>query len=178
MQSQQPTHWSLLAGLAMVLGILACLVVLLKHNPGPERASEALPVIGAVANFSLTNQSGQAVSLADLKGRPWVADIIFTRCAGPCPEMTRKMKELQEALPASSRARLISLTTDADFDTPEVLARYGERFAADPARWTFLTGGKVEIANLAIDSLKLTAPMGRKYLFEGQAGKLPEMRIL
>jgi cytochrome oxidase Cu insertion factor (SCO1/SenC/PrrC family) len=67
------------------------------------------------------------------------------------------MKELQDTLPATSPARLVTLTTDADFDTAEVLGRYGERFGADFDRWTFLTGDKVGIANLAIDSLKLTA---------------------
>jgi cytochrome oxidase Cu insertion factor (SCO1/SenC/PrrC family) len=37
------------------------------------------------------------------------------------------------------------------------LKAYAERFQADPQRWTFLTGTKKDIANLAIDSLKLTA---------------------
>ena len=157
MGSEQRPNWSLFVGLALVLGILACLVILLKRGAGPNRASEALPVIGQVADFTLTNQDNHAVSLADLKGHVWVADIIFTRCAGPCPEMTRKMKELQEALPDSSTARLVSLTTDADYDSPEVLARYADRYGADAGRWMFLTGDKVGIANLAIDSLKLTA---------------------
>lgn len=155
MGSSQRSTWPLLVGLTLMLGILACLVVLLKYNP--DRASTDLPVIGPVADFVLTNQSGQSVTLADLKGRVWVADIIFTRCAGPCPEMTRKMKELQEAFPATGSARLVTLTTDADYDTPDVLAQYGERYDANPAQWTFLTGDKVAIANLAIDSLKLTA---------------------
>ncbi|HEX4341993.1 MAG TPA: SCO family protein, partial [Verrucomicrobiae bacterium] len=64
-------------------------------------------------------------------------------------------------LPASSGTKLISLTTDADFDTPPVLQKYAERFGADSNRWTFLTGDKRAVANLAIDSLKLTA-MERK----------------
>src|SRR5208283_2534015 len=97
------------------------------------------------------------VTLATLRGHVWVADIIFTRCGGPCPRMTRQMKDLQEALPANSQARLVTLTTDADFDTPAVLKAYGERFGADFNRWLFLTGTKPGIANLAIDSLKLTA---------------------
>lgn len=157
MGSEQRPNWMLFIGMALVLGILACLVVLLNLRPEPERASGDLPVIGPVADFLLTNQNAQAVELEDLKGHPWVADIIFTRCAGPCPEMTRKMKELQEALPASSSARLVTLSTDADYDTPEVLARYADRYQADDQRWLFLTGDKVAIANLAIDSLKLTA---------------------
>jgi cytochrome oxidase Cu insertion factor (SCO1/SenC/PrrC family) len=70
--------------------------------------------------------------------------------------MTRQMKELQDALPAASAPRLVSLTTDADFDTPPVLQKYAERFGAR-AHWLFLTGDKRAIANLAIDSLKLTA---------------------
>jgi cytochrome oxidase Cu insertion factor (SCO1/SenC/PrrC family) len=49
------------------------------------------------------------------------------------------------------------LTTDPDFDTPGVLKAYAQRFGAQPGRWTFLTGTKVQIAKLAIDSLKLTA---------------------
>ena len=95
-----------------------------------------------IADFTLTNQNGSAVSLADLRGQVWVADIIFTRCPGPCLKMTRQMKELQEALPPASQAKLVTLTTDADFDTPPVLKAYAERFGADTNRWMFLTGPK------------------------------------
>jgi protein SCO1 len=148
--------WGLWIGLALV-GVTLVLILLLAglKSVGPRNAP--LPVIGPVADFVLTNQNGRAVSLADLRGRVWVADMIFTRCPGPCLKMTRQMKELQDALPSGSRAQLISLTTDADFDTPQVLKAYAERFQADTNRWMFLTGPKREIASLAIDSLKLTA---------------------
>ena len=53
-----------------------------------------LPVIGQVADFTLTNQTGRAISLSDLRGHVWIADVIFTRCAGPCLGMTRQMKQL------------------------------------------------------------------------------------
>ena len=115
-----------------------------------------LPVLGQISDFTLTNQLGQAVTLADLRGHVWVADIIFTRCAGPCLKMSRQMKELQEGLPSTSNARFVSLTTDPGFDTPPVLKTYGEqRFGADAGRWIFLTGTKEEVANLAGKSLKL-----------------------
>ena len=116
-----------------------------------------LPVISPVADFALTNQDGRAVSLADLRGHVWLADIVFTRCAGPCPRMTRRMKEIQQALPSGSDARLITLTTDPTYDTPAILKAYAEKFGADPARWQFFTGPKKEIAALGRDSLKLTA---------------------
>jgi protein SCO1/2 len=38
-----------------------------------------------------------------------------------------------------------------------VLKAYGQRFGADFGRWSFLTGTPNQIAQLAIDSLKLTA---------------------
>ena len=117
----------------------------------------ALPVVGRVAAFTLTNQDGQIITLADLSNHVWVADIIFTRCAGPCPRMTGQMKSLQQALPPASDAKLVTLTTDPDHDTPAVMKRYGEHFGADFNRWVFLTGSKREIAGLAGDSLKLSA---------------------
>ncbi len=142
------------------MGLLIVIVAVsfVLSRVSSQRASfDTPPVISQVGDFTLTNQAGQAVTLSDLRGRVWVADIIFTRCAGPCPRMTRQMKLLQDALPPESRAKLVTLTTDPDFDTPEILKNYATRFEANPQRWLFLTGTKKEIAALAIDSLKLTA---------------------
>jgi protein SCO1/2 len=71
--------------------------------------------------------------------------------------MTGQMKSLQNLLPADSAAKLVTLTTDPENDSPAVLKKYGERFNADFNRWTFLTGTKQEIAALASGSLKLSA---------------------
>jgi protein SCO1 len=150
------TGWPVLIGFTLAAATLL-LAVLLMQLKSRVAKGQPLPVIGPIADFTLTNQNGRAVSLADLRGRVWIADIIFTRCPGPCLKMTRQMKELQDALPPGSRTQLVSLTTDADFDTPPVLKAYAERFQADTNRWMFLTGPKRAIANLAIDSLKLTA---------------------
>jgi len=143
-------------GLGLTAALVAC-AFLLAHLRLRSALGKPLPVYGQVADFTLTNQNGQAVSLTDLRGHPWIADIIFTRCAGPCPRMTRQMKELQDGLPADGQARLVTLTTDPGFDTPPVLKAYAQRFGADPNRWSFLTGAPKQIADLAIGSLKLTA---------------------
>jgi cytochrome oxidase Cu insertion factor (SCO1/SenC/PrrC family) len=117
----------------------------------------SLPILGKVADFTLTNQDERVTSLDDLTNHVWVADIIFTRCAGACPVMTRQMKQLQEALPDSSPARLISLTTDPDYDSPVILQRYAQHYGANSNRWLFLTGTKTQLAGLAATSLKLGA---------------------
>ena len=141
-------------GLLLVVLCMAYVLSLMELNRAYQRA---LPVLGPVADFTLMNQDGRATTLADLSNHVWIADIIFTRCAASCPIMSQQMKSLQNALLQTSRARLVTLTTDPDFDTPPVMKKYGERFGADFNRWMFLTGSKAEIAGLAGDSLKLSA---------------------
>ena len=155
-QPTRGTQWVVWGGLALV-GLTLLAALLFARFASRSGPGQLLPVYGQIADFGLTNQDGRAVSLADLRGQVWVADIIFTRCPGPCLKMTKQMKALQDGLPPGSPTKLVTLTTDADFDTPPVLKAYAERFQADPQRWTFLTGTKKDIANLAIDSLKLTA---------------------
>src|SRR5450432_1039048 len=92
-------------GMSLAFGLLglAYVVALAKM----ERTRQAtLPVIGQISDFTLTNQNGRLETLADLSNHVWIADIIFTRCAGPCPIMTGQMKMLQDALPQTSRAKL------------------------------------------------------------------------
>lgn len=148
-------EWLVWAGVGLIAATLM-LAFMLAAVKARASLGKPLPVYGPVGNFTLTNQNGRAVSLAGLHGRVWVADIIFTRCPGQCLRMTQQMKLLQQALPASSPARLVSLTTDPDYDTPDILKAYADRFGADLGRWIFLTGTKAQLADLAINSLKLT----------------------
>jgi len=148
--------WTIGVGLLLLVLSLSLAFLLAKARANQE-PGESLPVLAQIADFSLTNQNGAAVSLADLRGRAWIADIIFTRCPGPCLRMTRQMKELQDELPKDHQTRLVSLTTDADYDTPDILKIYSNKNGADADRWMFLTGTKKQINNLAVDSLKLSA---------------------
>jgi protein SCO1/2 len=147
------TLWVGMGLLFSLLGV-AYLLSLMELDRAQHRTP---PVIGKIADFTLTNQNNRVETLADLTNHVWIADIIFTRCAGPCPHMTAQMKSLQDALPPTSDAKLMTLTTDPDFDTSEVLKKYGDRFGANYDRWTFLTGTKLEIASLGSGSLKLSA---------------------
>jgi protein SCO1/2 len=143
-------------GMGLLLGFLG-LAYLLSLAELKRTNETALPVLGQIDDFTLTNQDVKITTLADLTNHVWIADIIFTRCAGPCPRMTTQMKSLQDSLPQTSNAKLVTLTTDPDYDSPAVIKKYGQHFGADFNRWTFLTGTKNEIKNLAANSLKLSA---------------------
>ncbi|HEX5758090.1 MAG TPA: SCO family protein [Thermoanaerobaculia bacterium] len=101
------------------------------------------PVLAQVPDFALTNRDGRTVTRADLAGRPWVADFVFTRCAASCPRTTERMASLGQGRQAPPFLR-VSFTVDPEHDTPEVLARYAEAYAA-PDDWLFLTGPAAEI---------------------------------
>ncbi|MGA2556949.1 MAG: SCO family protein [Verrucomicrobiota bacterium] len=115
-----------------------------------------LPVYGAVTNFSLRDEEGRMVSCEDWRGHICVVDLVFTRCLGPCPLVSATMRQIQDSLPPGSTVRLVSLTSDPDFDTPAILKKYGEKFGARPGVWTLLTGPKEMMRSLAMDQLKLS----------------------
>jgi protein SCO1/2 len=155
-ESPPPLPRTLWLGIGLLLSLLG-LTYLISLVQLSRVHQHTLRVLGQVADFTLTNQDEKITTLADLTNHVWVADIIFTRCAGPCPRMTAQMKSLQDHLPKDSDAKLVTLTTDPGFDSPAVLKKYGERFGADFNRWMFLTGTKSEIGALAANSLKLSA---------------------
>lgn len=126
---------------------------------GSERREVVpMPVLREVPEFSLTDQTGATVTRDSLRGKIWITDFFFTRCEGPCPLMTARMAELQKALVKAPGVRLVSVSVDPAHDTPEVLARYGEKFQAAPARWQFLTGDPAVIRKVVTEGFML--PLG------------------
>jgi protein SCO1 len=113
-------------------------------DPGND---DALPVLSTVPDFTLQDQNGKSISLADMKGKIWLADLIFTKCEGICPTMSSNFSALQSSLDAD--IRLVSFSVDPEYDRGEVLQAYANRFHADPAKWTFVTGNRPTIFSLA-----------------------------
>src|SRR5689334_11038799 len=46
---------------------------------------------GSVPEFILVNQDGQNFGSAQLRGKIWIADFIYTTCPGPCPMISNRM---------------------------------------------------------------------------------------
>jgi protein SCO1/2 len=130
---------------ALALFLLAC-------DPVAE-----VPVWGTLPDFSLTNQDNLPYGTAQLEGRPWIADFIFTKCPGRCPKLTYEMSRIQTELRGRGLddVMLVSISVDPANDTPEALAEYAARHSAKLDGWQFLTGTRDSIWSLSVEGFKL-----------------------
>jgi len=121
-----------------------------SHADGQPRLHEGDPM----PTFHLIDQDGKPVTLETFRGHPFVVTFIFTRCPIPnfCPRMSQNFAALQKAIQTSpetvATTRLLSISFDPKFDTPEILKQYAQHAGADPAIWTFATGDPPEIHSL------------------------------
>jgi protein SCO1/2 len=105
-----------------------------------------------LGEFSLTDENGRTVTRAELEGKILVVSFLFTSCSLTCPEVTKRMAEIQRLTANDANLRLVSLTVDPRTDTAAVLRKWGERFGADTNRWQFLTGEKKVLHELIAKS--------------------------
>ena len=143
----RPLFW--MAAIAFLLS-WPMVGALRRHLPPP------LPVTGTLADFTLRDENGRDFGSADLRGKVWVSNFIFTRCPTVCPRLTTKMGQVQHrARNLGTAIRLVSFTVDPENDTPEVLAAYAKKHRASPRMWSFLTGDRAAIEKVVILGLKI-----------------------
>ncbi len=122
------------------------------------QASSYPAVLGAVPDFAFEERRGRRVEAKELRGRVWVADFIFTSCAGTCPKMTANMAALERRLPPG--VVLVTFTVDPERDTREVLTAYAEQHGgAASERWLFVRGEREAMQRFAVSGMKLPAQM-------------------
>ena len=125
---------------------------------------EPIPELLTVTDFTLVTQDGEELSSRSLRGKVWIADLIFTRCPEICPVLSSQMANLHRRI-VDDDVRFISITVDPNADTPEVLRSYAERYRADTARWSFLTGAPEDVQRVITRSFRL--PFETPYPIEG-----------
>ncbi|MFC4076307.1 SCO family protein [Salinithrix halophila] len=106
-------------------------------SPSPDSIGvNSLPL----PDFTYRDQNGKPFGMEELKGKIWLADIIFTRCPDVCSPMTANMSRLQKKLAKSGLdVDIVSFSADPMYDTPPVLKRFGNNLRADFSNWRFLT---------------------------------------
>ena len=100
------------------------------------------PIDKPAPEFVLRDVDGREVSLADLRGEVVVLHFVYASCADVCPLHAEKIADIQAKVnltPMKERVRFVTITTDPQRDTPEVMRDYGRAHGLDPVNWVFLT---------------------------------------
>lgn len=135
---------AIVIALAVLVGAGSWLAIgLLSHHEKdrsipPDQARQLI-------NFSLTDSTGRTVTRAELDGKILAVSFLFTGCSLTCPEVTKRMEEIQQLTADQKDVRLVSFTVDPRSDTPPVLAKFGARYGRDTNRWFMLTGDKATL---------------------------------
>jgi protein SCO1/2 len=120
-------------------------------SPAVGGAAAAAAAAPQIPDVPVYDQQGRRLNFyTDLvKGKTVAINFIFTTCTTVCPPLTATFRKVQQELDARAgrEVELISVSVDPTTDTPERLKGFAEKFKAGPG-WTFVTGGKPEIAAL------------------------------
>jgi protein SCO1/2 len=94
--------------------------------------------------FALQDVDGRPVALRDFRGKVVVLNFIFASCTDVCPLHSELIASIQKDInqtPMRELVQFVTVTTDPERDTAEVLKPYGATHGLDPANWVFLTSG-------------------------------------
>lgn len=116
------------------------------HYPAPAPGSYRLPALGRATDGSILNSQGDALSLHQLMGDKIVLlSFIYSTCGdvNGCPLATavfHKIKrQLAKAPEISQQLRLLTLSFNPQYDTPEKMQQYSQGFQGQGIDWQFLT---------------------------------------
>lgn len=144
-----------ISGKKLLVGML--LVLLFAVVPGIliptlvcRDTSVKLPDLGKVADFTLVDEMNLPFTQDALRGHPTIVNFIFTRCDTICPVVTMKMQRLQDKLldRKADAIKILSISVDPAYDTPEKLAAYAAKYHAKPDKWRFVTGDPAKVKAL------------------------------
>ena len=122
---------------------------LLASISDPETDLPEIQVGSQVPDFSLIDQNRRAVSLSQFSGKVVALTFTYTHCVLPnfCFRIANNFRQLQSRFSEQLGKNLvfITITFDPAHDTPDMMAKYGKTWNADPNSWRLLTGPPSEI---------------------------------
>jgi protein SCO1 len=121
-----------------------------KPDPYQQLIGRPLP------DFTLTDQHGSPVTREVMRGKVWVANLMFASCSTVCLTLGKHLSALDAKIQALPEVRIVSLSVAPEADTPDVLRAYAQKWSASQ-QWLFLTGERAQIQQLATGGFCLSA---------------------
>lgn len=158
-------HTTLLAAVLAIATSLPAAAHQGAGHPGGASGKNAEPAAAPVASdvkaegtrdartyftdTELLDQNGQRLRFYSdvLKDRVVLINVVFTSCKDACPLITRQLTEVRDRLGErfGKEVFFVSLSSDAERDTPAALKAFAAKQQADVPGWIFLTGKKADM---------------------------------
>lgn len=128
MRSSNSTNW-LISGL-MAFGLAGLMLagyawIRMGSASGREFHGTVYPDSPPAPDFALVDHRGEPVTLSDFEGRAVLLYFGFTRCPDVCPlTLTRLARVVREKDYSPEQVRVLLVSVDPTYDTPERLAEY------------------------------------------------------
>lgn len=138
----------------LVVGFFAAMSMAIPNFTNPTR-----PPIGEVKPFRFTNQDGQPVTEAAVKGKVTAIEYFFTTCRGICPRMNNNLRTIiYDAYKDEPAFQILSHTCDPETDSVAQIKRYADSLGVNTKQWVFLTGRKDSLYDMARHAYKIDDP--------------------
>src|SRR5207244_863867 len=131
------------AGLAFLLAIVSAALLYLRQSSGLVGTDlGGTPAPG----FTLTNYTGEQVSLERLRGKPVVLTFLYTHCPDTCPLIADQMRRASELLGSDSdKVAMVAVSTDPRHDDRASVAGFSQVHSLE-GRWQYLLGSPEQLA--------------------------------
>jgi protein SCO1/2 len=85
----------------------------------------SVPAGTVAADFALRDQHGDIVRLSDERGKITLLTFLYTHCVDVCPLIAEELNAvLRDLGPARNEARVLAVSVDPRFDTPEAITHF------------------------------------------------------
>jgi protein SCO1 len=127
-----------------------------------------LPIIAQVPDWELISENGQRFGSAQLQGKIYLANFVFSRCPSICPKMLGELEKIQKRVRGTGqKVAIVTFTVDPEHDNERVLFELARKHKANPYTWTFLTGpDKDAMFKLFRDGFKVGVEQNPENLFD------------
>jgi protein SCO1 len=102
----------------------------------------------ATPDFTLRDQAGNEVRMADQRGKFVLLTFLYTHCPDVCPLITQNLNESLQMLGADrNEVRVLAVSVDPDGDTPASVRAYAKQHHLLP-EFHYLIGSRSELAGV------------------------------
>ena len=99
-------------------------------------------------DFTLTDQTGQKVSMADQRGKLVLLTFIYTNCPDVCPLITQNLNQVLQMLGTErDDVRVLAVSVDPEGDTPKSVDEYAKAHHLLP-EFHYLIGSRDELTKV------------------------------